>query len=83
MIKYVEVEAGPDQLETAHPDNKAFDENSFHFKLVRGGDPARCIHSDVLIASATFRSGEMEGLPVPLHCTWYNISPDANEFIQI
>ena len=36
-----------------------------------------------MIASATFREGENAGMPVPLHCTWYNISKDANEFIQI
>ena len=41
------------------------------------------MHTDVMIASATFREGENAGMPVPLHCTWYNISKDANEFIQI
>ena len=40
-------------------------------------------HTDVMIASATFKDGEMAGMPVPLHCTWYNISADgsSNEFI--
>ena len=41
-------------------------------------------HTDVLIANATFRDGENAGMPVPLHCTWYNISGESGkEFIQI
>ena len=36
-----------------------------------------------MIASATFKDGEMAGMPVPLHCTWYNISGDTQEFVQI
>lgn len=52
-----------------------FDENSFDFKLV--GGPT---HSEVLIASATMKKGENSGLPIPLHCTWYNVVPATNEF---
>lgn len=35
------------------------------------------IHTDVLIASATFKSGENEGMPVPLNCTWFNMEADS------
>lgn len=34
----------------------------------------------MLIASATMKKGENIGLPVPLHCTWYNVAPANNEF---
>jgi uncharacterized membrane protein len=46
--------------------NVIFDENSFNF-LLNGGP----VHSEVLIASATFKAGENIGMPIPLHCTWY------------
>ena len=49
-----------------------FDENSFNFKLE--GVP---LHTEVLIASATMKKG---GFSIPLHCTWYNVSPGTNEF---
>ena len=35
------------------------------------------------MASATFKTGENAGMPVPLHCTWYNITSDQNEFVKI
>ena len=55
-----------------------FDENSFDFRLTVGGvekDEKQCLHSDVLIATATMKKGENQGLPIPLHCTWYNVKP--------
>ena len=52
-----------------------FDENSFDFNLVGGP-----FHTDVLIANATMKKGDSIGLPVPLHCTWYNVIPETNEF---
>lgn len=52
-----------------------FDENSFDFNLVGGP-----VHTEVLIANATMKKGNSSGLPIPLHCTWYNVSPDSNEF---
>ena len=52
---------------------------------MHGDDGDKNFHTDVMIASATFKDGDMAGMPVPLHCTWYNISADgsSNEFIQI
>ena len=52
---------------------------------MHGGSEAGCqpIHTEVMIASATFKDGDMAGMPVPLHCTWYNISSDQSDFIQI
>ena len=38
-------------------------------------------HTDVLIASATFKAGELQGTPVPLHCTWYN--SENGDFVMI
>ena len=35
------------------------------------------------MASATFKIGENAGMPVPLHCTWYNLKGSQNEFIKI
>ena len=32
----------------------------------------KILHTEVLIASATTKK---EGLPIPLHCTWYNVIP--------
>ena len=26
------------------------------------------------------KKGDSIGLPVPLHCTWYNVIPETNEF---
>lgn len=31
------------------------------------------------MASATFKEGESAGMPVPLLCTWYNISLDESD----
>ncbi|CDW88006.1 UNKNOWN [Stylonychia lemnae] len=67
-----------DSLPSYLPQNNVFDENSFDFKLVGGP-----LHSEVLIASATMKKGENQGLPIPLHCTWYNVSPDSNQFKEI
>eukprot|EP00347_Sterkiella_histriomuscorum_P024154 403332120 len=64
-----------DIIMTSIPTHNVFDENSFDFRLVGGP-----IHTDVLIASATMKKGDNIGLPVPLHCTWYNVSPITNEF---
>ena len=50
-------------MATADPRNGAFDENSFDFRMTESR-----VHSDVLIASATFKSN---GMAVPLRCTWY------------
>jgi hypothetical protein len=53
-----------------------FDENSIDFKLLVGGASgeagAPVYHTDVLIASATNKRDN--GLPIPMHCTWYNVS---------
>ena len=70
-------------LATAVPGSGAFDETAFNFTLMHGDGQNGNIHTDVMIASATFKDGEMAGMPVPLHCTWYNISADgsSNEFI--
>ena len=35
------------------------------------------------MASATYKAGENAGMPVPLHCTWYNIHADSQELVQI
>ena len=35
------------------------------------------------MASATFKHGENAGMPVPLHCTWYNITSAQSEFVKI
>ena len=55
--------------------------------LVPGGqglqEDGSLLHTDVLIASATFKEGDMAGMPVPLHCTWFNISDDSKEFLPI
>jgi hypothetical protein len=56
------------------PNSQAFDENTFDFKLVHS-----LYHADVLIASATFKSGSLAGTPVPLHCTWY-VTNEGNQF---
>lgn len=50
---------------------QVFDENSFNFTL-DGSEK----HSDVVIASAFMKKGEMAGMPVPLNCTWYRVSGD-------
>lgn len=71
-------------LATAIPNSGAFDETSFNFTLIHGGDDQEgLIHTEVLMASATFKDGESAGMPVPLHCTWYNISGEQNEFVKI
>lgn len=44
--------------------------------MLQGGP----LQTSVLIASATMKKGENLGLPVPLHCTWYNVSPTNKEF---
>ena len=62
-----------DSLASANPKGNVFDENSFEFKLI--GGPT---HSELLMATATMKKGENIGLPVPLHCTWYNVSKDSN-----
>jgi len=54
-----------------------FDENSFDFRLTIGGGhiaAGKILHTEVLIASATTKK---EGMPIPLHCTWYNVVPSA------
>ena len=54
-----------------------FDENSFDFRLTIGGGGlaiGKILHTEVLIASATTKK---EGLPIPLHCTWYNVRPTS------
>ena len=60
-------------LDTVNPLSGAFDENSFNFSLT----PAEPLHTEVLIASATFKSGENAGLPVPLNCTWFNMAGEV------
>ena len=65
-----------------------FDENSFDFKLSQASQiPGVYYQSEVLLASATMKKGESQGLPVPLHCTWYNVRPTEikgkDEFILI
>jgi hypothetical protein len=67
-----------------------FDENSFNFKLTVGGRAegvsGSIPHSEVLIASATTKK---DGMPIPLHCTWYNVTPrevngkKQDEFVPI
>ena len=65
-------------LATAIPDSDAFDETWFYFSISRGGanvkDNSDHIHTGIIIANATYRDGENAGLPVPLHCTWYNVT---------
>jgi len=78
-IPYHQTHDDDDHLQTALPSANAFDENSFHFQLTSTSN----FHSDVLIASATFREGENADMPVPLHCTWYNIGDNSSEFVQI
>ena len=34
------------------------------------------LQSEVLIASATNKS---DGMPIPLHCTWYNVTSKIHE----
>ncbi len=54
-----------------------FDENSFDFRLTIGGGhiaAGKILHTEVLIASATTKK---EGMPIPLHCTWYNVVTSA------
>ena len=53
-------------LDTVLPHSGCFDENSFDFVLSTSE-----VHTDVLVASATFKE---TGMPVPLHCTWYRKS---------
>ena len=36
-----------------------------------------------MIASATFKDGENAGMPVPIHCTWYNSDQKSGSFVQI
>lgn len=52
-----------------------FDENSINFKL-EGGP----LHSEVIIASAIMKNS---GLPIPLHCTWYNVSAQTNNEFKV
>ena len=59
----------------------AFDETSFNFTLVHGSGDGTYLHTDVMIASATFKAGENAGMPVPLHCTWYNSDDLKGNFI--
>lgn len=61
----------PNNVSIHRPRNiqTVFDENSFEFKLTIDGS---CYHTEVLIASAAMKNG---GMPVPLHCTWYNVIP--------
>ena len=42
------------------------------------GDCTDVVHTEVLIASATMKKGENAGMPIPLHCTWYNVGPSSN-----
>ena len=53
------------------------DESSFDFQL-RGGS----VHSEVLVASATFTKGSHIGQPLPLNCTWYQVT-NENAFVEI
>lgn len=61
----------------------AFDETSFDFSLVTGrgasDDTEGLLHTCVIYASATFKYGEQEGLPLPLQCTWYVVNPKDSE----
>jgi hypothetical protein len=67
------------------PSSTAFDENSFNFNLMSSDRENKNYHTDVLIASATFKSGENEGMPVPLNCTWFNLEAGSSngEFLEI
>jgi hypothetical protein len=70
-----------EQASSDKEDEPPFDETCFDFKL---DFKDTLYHSDVLIASATFKSGDMQGCPVPLHCTWYsNAENEAQSFEQI
>ena len=70
------------------PDSDAFDETSFDFSITRGGScpedaNLEHIHTGIIIANASYREGENVGLPVPLHCTWYNVSQESSELVKI
>ena len=65
-------------LASALPENQVFDETSFDFQLM---SQPNLLHTDVLIASATFKTGELQGTPVPLHCNWYN--SENGDFVMI
>ena len=72
-----EAEFRASSLATSIPDFDAFDETSFDFSITRGkstDDNPDHIHTGIIIANASYREGENAGLPVPLNCTWYNVT---------
>lgn len=87
VIEYAE--SADSNLDQFSPKKGSFDENSFNFTLSQ----AKPVHTEVLIASATFKTGENAGMPVPLNCTWYNMTaqseiqtteaPANSDFVQI
>lgn len=57
------------------PEPEIFDESSFDFKL-QGGP----YQTSLIIATATLKKGNKD--PLPLHCTWYRSSREA-DFVEI